>query len=356
MSWWRTLDWAQPWALFAAVLAVPAVWWSLRGSGRVVFSSLRALPAGGETWRTRLAWLPDALFGVAILALVIAIAGPRQGDQSSRVRRDGIAIMMAIDVSGSMQAQDLADSVNEARCDYKANRDPTRLGVVKRVFEQFVLGGKKLDGRPDDAIGLVAFARYAETRSPLTLDHGNLAQAARELSFAQGDDDGTHIGAGLELAITRLAEWKPKEKNVGRIVILLTDGESTVHEIDEDTATEDAVKAGVKVYTIGAGTNGIAPVCADRGDGRSVLVQMRSGLDETTLRKIAAKTGGQFFRATDAASLEQIYTQIDKLERTKIEEQRFTEYRQFYPWFVVAAMSLVVLALLLRGTLLRRLP
>ncbi|MFN0246582.1 MAG: VWA domain-containing protein [Kofleriaceae bacterium] len=356
MSWWRSLDWAQPWVLLAALLAVPAVWWSVRGSGRVVFSSLRALPAGGETWRTRIAWLPDALYGLAVAALAIALAGPRIGDQSSRVRREGIAIMMAIDVSGSMQAQDLADGVNEARCDYKTNRDPTRLGVVKRVFEQFVLGGKTLDGRQDDAIGLVAFARYAETRSPLTLDHGNLAQAARELDFAQGDDDGTHLGAGLELAVTRLSEWKPKEKNVGRIAILLTDGESTVHEIDEDTATEDAIEAGVKVYTIGAGTNGIAPVCTDRGDGRNVLVQMRSGLDETTLRKIAAKTGGQFFRATDAASLEQIYAQIDKLERTKIEEQRFTEYRQFYPWFVIAAMGLVVLALVLRGTLLRRLP
>lgn len=356
MSWWRSIDWAQPWAIAVAILAVPAVWWSMRGSGRVVFSSLRALPGGGETWRTRMAWLPDALYGLAVIALAIALAGPRKGDQSSRVRREGIAIMMAVDTSGSMQAQDLADNVNEARCDYKPDRDPTRLGVVKRVFEQFVLGGKKLDGRPDDAIGLVAFAHYAETRSPLTLDHGNLALAARELDFAQGDDDGTHIGAGLELAVTRLSEWKPKEKNVGRIAILLTDGESTVHEIDEDTATEDAIKAGVKVYTIGAGTNGIAPVCADRGDGRNVLVQMRSGLDEATLRKIAAKTGGQFFRATDAASLVEIYKQIDKLERTQIEENRFTEYTQYYPWFVVAAMSLVVLALLLRGTLLRRLP
>ena len=356
MTWWRSIDWAQPWALVAALLAIPAVWWSLRSSGRVVFSSLRALPSGGDTWRTRMAWIPDALYGLAIVALAIALAGPRKGDQSSRVRREGIAIVMAVDVSGSMRAQDLADNVNQARCDYEPSKDPTRLGAVKRVFEQFVLGGSKLGGRPDDAIGLVAFARYAETRSPLTLDHDNLARAAGELTFAEGQDDGTHIGAGLELAVTRLSEWKPQEKGLGRVAILLTDGASTVHEIDEETAIEDAVKAGVKVYTIGAGTNGIAPVCTDRGDGREVLVQMQSSLDEAMLRKIAAKTGGQFFRADAGSSLEAIYAQIDKLERTKIEEERFTEYRQFFAWFVVAAMGFVVLALVLRGTLLRRLP
>ncbi len=347
---------AHPWLLVFALLAAPAVWWSLRSSGRVLFSSLRALPHGGDTWRTRLAWLPDALLGLAIVALVIALAGPRKGDQASRIRRDGIAIMMAVDVSGSMRAQDLADDVHAASCEYDADHDPTRLGAVKRVFERFVTGGKGLDGRPDDAIGLVAFARYADTRSPLTLDHGNLVTAARQLDFAGEDEDGTHIGAGLELAVTRLAEWKPKERSVGRIAILLTDGESNVHDIDEDTAIEDAIKAGVKVYTIGAGTTGIAPICADRGMGRPMLVQTQTSLDETTLRKIADKTGGHYFRATDAASLAKIYAQIDRLERTNIEQDQFTQYDQFYGYFVIAAMALVVVALVARGTVLRRLP
>lgn len=350
------VSFAEPWFLLAALLAAPAVWWAMRSSGRVVFSSLRALPHGGETWRTRFAWLPDAMLGLAIVSLAVALAGPRAGEKNSRVRRDGIAIMMAVDVSGSMRAQDLADDVRAARCDYNPDQDPTRLGVVKRVFEHFVLGNKGLDGRPDDAIGLVAFARYADTRSPLTLDHGNLALAARQLAFAHDNEDGTHIGAGLELAVTRLAEFKPKDKNVGRIAILLTDGESTVHEIDEDTAIDDATNAGVKVYTIGAGSTGIAPICADRGDGREVLVQTQSSLDETTLRKIADKTGGQYFRATDNASLEKIYAQIDKLERTTIEQDQFTEYHQYYGVFVVAAMGLLVLAFVLRGTVLRRLP
>lgn len=339
------VDFAQPWFLFAALLALPAVWWSVRSSGRVVFSSLRALPMGGETWRTRIAWLPDLLIGLGIVALAIALSGPRSGDRTARVRRDGIAIMMSVDVSGSMRALDLS-----AR-----NKELTRLDAVKQVFEQFALGGSGLDGRPDDAIGLVAFARYADTRSPLTLDHGNLATAARGLDFAAESEDGTAIGAGLELAVTRLAEFKPKEK-VGRIVILLTDGESNVHDIDEDTAIDDAVKAGVKVYTIGAGTNGIAPVRVQRGDGSSDLMQMQVSIDETTLRKIADKTGGQYFRATDNASLAKIYGEIDRLERTSIEAQQFTEYHQYYVWFVGIAMALVVLAFLMRATVLRRLP
>jgi Ca-activated chloride channel homolog len=342
----RSLDYfAEPWFLLAALLAAPAVWWSVRSSGRVVFSSLRALPSGGDTWRTRIAWLPDALFGLAIVSLAIALAGPRAGDKTARIRRDGLAIMMSVDVSGSMKALDLSAK----------NKELTRLDAVKQVFEQFVVGGAGLDGRPDDAIGLVAFARYADTRSPLTLDHGNLAAAARQLDFALEGEDGTAIGAGLALAVTRLAEFKPKEK-VGRIVILLTDGESNVHDIDEDTAIDDAVKAGVKVYTIGAGTNGIAPIRVQRADGSSDLMQMQVSIDETTLRKIADKTGGQYFRATDNASLAKIYKQIDSLERTTIEQEQFTEYHQYYGWFVVIAMGLVVVAFLLRGTVLRRLP
>jgi len=336
---------ANPWFLLVAPLALLALWWSRRSTGRVLFSSLRALPLGGYTWRARLAWVPDVLFGLAVVALAIALAGPRAGDRDARVRHEGIAIMMAIDVSGSMRALDLSEK----------NRELTRLDAVKEVFERFVLGGKRLSGRVDDAIGLVAFARYAETRSPLTLDHGNLVAAARQLAFAREHEDGTAIGAGLELAVQRLSEFKTDTK-ISKVVVLLTDGESNVHEIDEDTAIEDAVKAGVKVYTIGAGTTGIAPIRVEVGDGRTELMQTQVSIDETTLRKIADKTGGQYFRATDNASLGRIYEQIDKLERTVIEEERFTEYYQYYGWFVVTAMLLVVLAMVLRGTVFRRLP
>ena len=336
---------ANPWALLGTPLAVLAWWWSRSGSGRVMFSSLRALPLGGGTWRTRLAWIPDAAIALSVIALVIALAGPHRGDHDARIRRDGIAIVMAVDVSGSMRALDLSEN----------NRELTRLDAVKQVFERFVRGDASGRGRDDDAIGLVAFARYAETRSPLTLDHDNLAAAADHLEFARPDEDGTAIGAGLELAVQRLKEFKPGTK-IGKVVILLTDGESNFHAIDEDTAIEDAQKAGIKVYTIGAGTTGIAPIRVDVGDGRTELRQTRVSIDETTLRKIADRTGGQYFRANNHASLEQIYQRIDQLERITIEEARFSEFHQYYDWFVAAAMALAVLALALRATLLRRLP
>lgn len=342
------IDFAQPWFLLGLFLVIPAVWWSQRSAGRVVFSSLRALPAGGQTWRTRLAWLPDALLGLAVVALVIGLAGPRAGDKSSRVRRDGIAIALAVDVSGSMRALDLSER----------NRELTRLDAVKKVFEQFVIGGKGLAGRPDDAIGLIAFANFSETRAPLTLDHGNLVTAARDLDFAPDEESQTRIGNGLALAIERLREFKPKTQ-VARIAILLTDGETTVRDentIDEDAAIEQAIDAGVKVYTIGAGTKGVAPIRIDRGDGRTELRQVNVSIDEATLQKIATKTGGQYFRAQDIAGLQRIYKQIDKLERTTIEEERFTEYHQYYSWFVILALALVTLAFLLRGSVLRRLP
>ena len=332
----------HPWLILTAVLAIPAYWLAHGAAGRVVFSSLRALPLGGGTWRTRLAWLPDALIAVAVVALAIALTGPRAGDRSARVRREGIAIVMAVDVSGSMRALDLSEK----------GRELTRLDAVKQTFERFVLGGGKLDGRPDDAIGLVAFAKYAETRSPLTLDHGNLAAAARQLDFAIEEEDGTALGAGLQLAVERLREFDARSK----VAILLTDGVGNVHEISEDSAIDDAVKAGVKVYTIGAGTNGSAPIRVDLGDGHQRLVHTQVQIDEAALRKIADRTGGQYFRATDNASLRQIYSQIDRLERTSLEEERFTEYHQFYGWFVAIAMGLVAAALLLRGSVLRRLP
>ncbi len=336
---------ADPEYLLLVPLAALAIWWSMHGSGRVMFSSLRALPIGGDTWRTRIAWIPDVLFGLAVVSLVIALAGPRHGDKDARVRREGIAIVMAVDVSGSMRALDLSES----------NRELTRLDAVKQVFERFVLGGHGLRGRPDDAIGLVAFARYAETRSPLTLDHGNLINAARQLDFAPQDEDGTAIGAGLELAVQRLADFK--QKAASKVVILLTDGESNVHDIDEETAIDDAKKAGVKVYTIGAGTTGIAPIRVPVDDqGHTALMQTQVSIDEATLRKIADATGGKYFRATNHDSLDKIYEQIDKLERTTLEEDQFLEFHQYYGWFVALAMGLVVIALGLRGTVLRRLP
>jgi len=335
----RGVEIAEPWFLCALLLAPLAWLWSRRSAGRVVFSSLRALPGGGDTWRTRIAWLPDALLALAVASLVIALAGPRKGDDKSRVHADGIAICMAVDVSGSMHALDLSEK----------GKETTRLDAVKGVFEQFV------DARPDDAIGLVAFAAYADTRSPLTLDHQNLIAAAQHVSFANRGEDGTALGAGLALATERVSELRPREK-LGRVVILLTDGVSNIHDIQEDDAIAHAVEKGVKVYTIGAGTNGQALVRVDLGDGRSQLMNQPVEIDEAMLQRIADRTGGKYFRATDHASLVSIYDQIDKLEKAKLSGTQFANYHYFYAWFAGLAMLLVIAAFALRGTVLRRLP
>lgn len=338
------LELTEPWFLLFAVLALPAWWWARGSAGRVVFSSLAALPTGARSVRVRLSWLPDVMFALAVVAMAIAAAGPRTGDRNSRIRRDGIAIMMAVDRSSSMMALDLSED----------KRERTRLDAVKQVFEAFVVGDGELRGRPDDAIGLVAFAAHADTRSPLTLDHDNLITAARQLELVgmgEEGEDGTAIGAGLALAVERLRQSPLPSK----VIVLLTDGKQTVFEIDVDAAIEEAVAAGIRVYTVGAGTNGVAAVRVDRGFGPE-LVQVPVEIDEDLLRKIAARTGGEYLRATDAAALRKIYQRIDSLERSKIEEVKFLRYRLHYRPFLLLAMALIAAAALLRSTILRRLP
>lgn len=329
----------NPAYLALAVLVIPAVWWAQRAAGRVVFSSLDALPHAAS-WRTRLAWLPTALLGLAVIALCIALSGPRKGIGETEIRRDGIAIVMAVDTSGSMQALDLDPS-----------SELTRLDVVKQVFVSFV------GGRRDDAIGLVSFARYADTRSPLTLDHDNLAIAAQGLALVtDSSEDGTAVGEGLALAVERLRDSPARSK----VAIVLTDGVSNAGEIAPLAAADLAHDAGVKVYTIGAGTNGVAAIkVADPFTGEPRLVSTRVEIDEDTLRAIAERAGGRYFRALDGEGLRQVYRDIDRLERSDLREQsrpRYRKHEEYYVWFVGAAMILVALGLVLRGSVFRRLP
>ncbi len=338
------LELTEPWFLALAALALPAWWWSRGGAGRVVFSSLAALPARARSWRVRLAWLPDVMFALAVIAMAIAAAGPRTADRNTRVRRDGIAIMMTIDRSSSMMALDLSEG----------EREVTRLDAVKQVFEDFVVGSDQLKGRPDDAIGLIAFAAHADTRSPLTLDHDNLVTAARQVELVapgQEGEDGTAIGAGLALAVERLRQFNSPSK----VIVLLTDGKQTVFNIDVDKALEEAEAAKIRVYTVGAGTNGMARVRIDRGFGPE-LIQMPVEIDEELLRRIALRTGGEYMRATDAKGLRRVYERIDELERAKIEEVKFLRYHLHYRWFLLAALGMIAGAALLRGSVLRRLP
>ncbi len=335
----------EPWFLALAALAVPLYLWSRRTGGRIRFSSLALLPKKPRSLRSRLAFLPDALLALAVIAVAVALAGPRVGDRSSRVRREGIAVLMAVDISGSMQALDLSTPGHEQ----------TRLDAVKEVFRDFLLGGSGgLAGRPDDAIGLVSFARFADCRAPLTLDHESLAQVARDLHIVSDpQEDGTALGDGLGLAVLRLSESKARS----RVVILLTDGVSNAGDTAPREAAELAKSQNIKVYTIGAGTNGLAPVRVDDPfTGRSVLRQMPVEIDEATLRDVAEQTGGRYFRATDADALRDVYREIDRLERSEIVENRFQQYHEFFDAFTAAGLIAIAIALVLRGSWLRRLP
>ena len=333
------IEFRDPALLALALLAVPVFLMARRAPGRVLFSSFKLLPTGGHGWRARLAWVPDAFLALSLLALVLALAGPRIGERTSRVHREGIAIMMVIDTSGSMAALDLVTP----------DRERTRLEAVQDVFEQFVLGGGGLAGRPDDSIGVVSFARYADTAAPLTLDHENLVAVARNLEITRmRQEDGTAIGDALGLAVERLRE----SPAASRIAVLLTDGVNNAGVETPAAAAELAHSQGVKVYTIGAGSTGIAPVRDPRGILRSVPVQ----IDEATLRHIADRTGGLYFRADNADALVDVYAEIDRLERTRITENRMRQYEELFPLPLLAGLLLMVLGWLGRSAVFARVP
>lgn len=339
------LEFQEPLYLLAALLALPVFLLARRSPGRVLFSSFQALPPSAKTWRTRLIWVPDLLLALAVVGLSIALAGPRIGERFSRVEKEGIAIMMVVDTSGSMQALDLSTS----------DQEKTRLQAVQDVFDEFVLGGAgALAGRPDDAIGLVSFAGYADTACPLTLDHENLVAIARNLNIVTSQaEDGTAIGDALGLAVERLRESTAES----RIALLLTDGVHNAGVESPVAAAELARSQGIKVYTIGAGTTGLAPVrVKDPFTGRPTLRSMPVEVDEETLKEVAERTGGRFFRATDAAGLTAVYEEIDRLERTRIAEDRYRQYHEYFVIPLAMGLLLAMFGWLLRGTWLARVP
>jgi Ca-activated chloride channel family protein len=265
-----------------------------------------------------------------LTALIIALARPQTGMTSEDVRTQGIDILLALDVSSSMLAEDL---------------EPNRLTAAKRVAAEFV------QGRGNDRIGLVAFAGKAFTQAPLTLDYGVVTELLGELEIGM-IEDGTAVGMGLATAVKRLQASSATSK----VVILLTDGRSNRGEIGPVTAAQMAQALGVRVYTIGAGSQGTArmPV-ADPLRGAS-YVNVQVDIDEVSLQEIAELTGGQYFRATDTESLAQIWEQIDELETTEIEVQNYTQYEERFGLVLMFGFLMLGLELGLSSTVLRRLP
>ncbi len=339
-----SFDFRDPWLLLTVLLAIPVYRLARRRPGALLYSSLGLLPHGSGSVRARFLWLPAACLAGATACLGTALAGPRVGDAFTRVQKKGIAIMMCVDQSGSMAALDLSED----------SRERTRLDAVKEVFHDFVAGEGGLPGRPNDAIGVVSFARYADCRCPLTLDHPNLLSIAADLAIVtEREEDGTAMGDGLGLALERLRETKAESK----VAVLLTDGVQNAGELTPEAAAQMAEALGIKVYTVGAGTNGLAPIRAeDPFTGRMVLQRVPVQIDEDTLKSIAARTGGRYFRATDAEALRQVYQEIDRLERSTVAEVRYLQYHEHYETFCALALGLALLGWTLGATWLRSLP
>ncbi len=337
------IEYHEPLLLLLALLAIPLFILMRRPSGRMKFSGFEVWPAKTKSFRARTAFVPALLFAAGFIALCVALAGPRIPGGEVREHREGIAMMLVVDKSGSMEALDMS----------KDDKELNRLEALKDVLSEFVRGnGSSLKGRYDDSIGLVSFASFPDSDCPLTLDHITLMQLVDELQIADRDESGTAIGDALGLAGERLREAPAKSK----VIVLLTDGvNNTGYEAPLDAARMVA-NLGIKVYTIGIGTNGFAPMRVNDFFGRQVMRQVPVEIDEQTLTQIADMTGGEYFRATDNESLHQIYEKIDALEKTKISEERYQHYDEKYAFWVVLAMLLAACGLALRVTYYRRVP
>jgi Ca-activated chloride channel homolog len=277
-----------------------------------------------------------AFFGLLAFALlIVAFARPRHGKGSSEIEASGIDIVLTLDVSGSMEA-----------LDFELEGKPVnRLEVVKNVVGKFV------GQRPNDKLGMVAFAGRPYLVSPLTMDHDFLGKRLATVKMGQVED-GTAIGSAIASSVGHLRDSTAKS----RIIILLTDGVNNAGAVNPLTAAEAAKALGIKIYTIGAGTRGDAPVPVQDAFGRTHLQTMKVEIDEEMLRKVSEATGGQSFRATDTNSLEKIYDSINQLEKTTRKLKKYQQYDELYLWFLAPGLGLLLLELVLTQTRFRRLP
>ncbi len=324
------MSFTRPWLLL--LLFGLALWWWRRRRGETPAARYSdvSIPAAVSARRWWVA-VPPILRAVSLAALIVAAAGLRIGGDTIELKQEGIAIVITIDISSSMLAEDFAPS--------------NRLVVAQRQAVAFIRG------RSADRIGLVAFAGEALTQVPVTLDYAVVEKAVMDLRIGSLED-GTAIGSGLATAVNRLRRAPDKSK----VVLLLTDGENNKGLIDPRTAAATAAAYGIRVYTIGVGTIGEAPIPTGRGLGgfRYELLPVR--IDEPLLKEIAAKTGGRYFRARDSEALSRIFRQIDQLEKTPIEVTRYTKFEEATRPLVLLGLAALALELLLGSTLVVRVP
>ena len=332
-EYFANIEFAYPQLLFLLLL-VPIIggWYISRNNRKLASMQVSSLKSFHNTasWKRTLRHAGIVLRLLALAAMIIAMARPQTSYEEKKTEGEGIDVVLCIDVSGSMLAQDFK---------------PNRLEAAKQVAADFV------KYRPTDRIGLVIFAGESFTQCPITSDHEMLVS---QIYGVRGGFmvDGTAIGSGLATSVDRLRSGTTKSK----VVVLLTDGENNGGLIDPRTAKEIAKALGIKVYTIGVGTEGFAPTPVQTPGGGIIMQQEKVNIDEKLLTEIAKETGGKYFRARDNESLKQIYAEIDQLEKTKIEintSRRYTE--KFYP-MVMAALLFIFLEVLLRFTIFRKFP
>lgn len=317
------------WLLLLLPLMLLWYWfWNKKSQANVTFSTTIAFKKM-KSWSDALYHLLFVLRMIAIALIVVALARPQTHSENAKTKiTDGIDIVMAIDVSASMLSQDLK---------------PNRFEALKKVASQFV------KDRPNDRIGLVIYAGESYTKTPVTTDKSIILNALSEITYGQ-IEDGTAIGMGLATAVNRLKESKAKS----RVIILLTDGVNNTGFIDPQTAAELAAEYGIKVYTVGIGTNGMAlSPYALNADGSIIYRMQQVDIDEPLMKKIAQVTKGRYFRATNNQKLQQIYDEINQMETTKIEEFKYTEVDEKFRWWVLVAGVLLLLEFVLKHTLLR---
>ena len=301
----------------------------------VRFSCGQLVKAVAATWKLAVADNMIYLRVAAIVFLLIALARPQKPLEEANVQAEGIDIVLAVDCSGSMLAEDFTIGTKRYN----------RLAVVKNVVKDFI------SNRKNDRIGMVAFAARAYTVCPLTLDYDWLIENLDRVEIGT-IEDGTAVGSAIASSVNRIKETNAKS----RMVILLTDGINNAGSIAPLAAAEAAKTLGIKIYTIGAGSKGAVPFPARDFFGRKVYQNVVIELDEATLKKIAQATGGKYFRATDTQSLRDIYKEIDAMEKTPVQEKGFQEFQELCTYFLIAGFLLLVAEIIVSHTLARELP
>ena len=328
---------AYPWVLLLLLL-IPAIAFlrgRFGGTAGVTFSSTESLVRLGMRRRSRAGAFLAALSYLALASFIVALSRPQLGSEITRVQASGVDIMLVLDVSRSMLAEDFSIGATRAN----------RLEVTKKVTEQFI---RK---RPNDRMGIIAFAGRPYLVSPLTLDQEWLIQNLDRLQIGLVED-GTAIGSAIASGASRLKDKEAKTK----LIILLTDGDNNAGKVMPLTAAEAAKALGIRIYTIGAGTQGEAPFPFTDPFGRTVYRNVPVEFNEKTIQEIAKITDGIAYRATDTSSLEKIFGEIDKLEKSKIEVEKIAQYRDLFSWFLLVGIACLGTEILLSQTLWRRLP